>query len=248
MQPGQKELRGSPRDRVDLVTPRDRGAVGRESTVSRTGPRLNAGTVLKAVGHEQEERGELVDMSKFPHLLKAAKAALGKSTFQFSSDYTRDPDFGYDCSKLWDKSNYRVADDDVEFGARMRALASRLADVHLDDIPRSKVESTLRATNGHVGRAMQALFPMARHPPPESIRKELAVLTGNTAMFEARAMHEQLILPESVVMKIDELPEEKARSPKLTVAFSQPFHIVMTYCVVGTRHATASSRSARSSS
>ena len=141
------------------MSPRDRGAVGRESTVN--GSHLDAKLVERAMvrelEQEQHERGGvLVDLSRFPHLRKAARAVLGR-TFQFSSDYTKDPDLGYDCRNLWDKSNYRVVDDEVEFGARMRALASQLAEAHLDDIPRSKVEATLRATNGHVGRAMQQL-------------------------------------------------------------------------------------------
>lgn len=143
----------SPRQELK-ASPRDRGAVGRESTVN--GRRFDAVTVHQAMEMEQERDGVLVDMSKFPHLRKAARVALGR-TFQFSSDYTKDPDLGYDCRNLWDKRNYRVVDDVVEFGARMRALTSQLAELHLDDIPRSKVEATLRATNGHVGRAMQQL-------------------------------------------------------------------------------------------
>ena len=129
-------------------------------------------------------------MSRFPHLRKAARAAL-RNTFRFSSNYTDDPDLGYDCSassdcilpfalyssdqepplfffrsrydcsNLWDKSNYRIVDDEAEFAVRMRALAAQLARAHLDDIPKSKVEATLRATNGHVGRAMQQLYAAA---------------------------------------------------------------------------------------
>jgi hypothetical protein len=138
--------------------------VGRESTVN--GPHFDAVAVQQAMEHEQEQGGELVDMSKFPQLRKAAQAVLnGKRAFQFSSDYTKDRDLGYDCSNLWDKSNYRVVDDEVEFGARIRALASQLAEAHLDDIPRSKVEATLRATNGHVGRAMQQLCALPASLP-----------------------------------------------------------------------------------
>ena len=150
---------------------------------------------------ERSDDGELVDMSRFPHLRKAARAAL-RNSFRFSSNYTDDPDLGYDCSassdcilplalyssnqepffffffffvvfrsrydcsNLWDKSNYKIVDDESEFAVRMRALASQLAQVHLDDIPKSKVEATLRATNGHVCRAMQQLYAAAPAASP----------------------------------------------------------------------------------
>ena len=39
---------------------------------------------------------------------------------------------------------------------------------------------------------------MMPHPPPDSVRKEVAALTGKTALYETRAIHEKNVLPESV--------------------------------------------------
>ena len=138
---------------ASLPSPRDRGAVGRESTGNFR--KFDAKTVHEAVAASDTD-GELVDMSRFPNLRAAARRAVA-TQFRFSSDYRLDDDLGYSCSMLWDKPNYKVVDDPVEFGHRIRALNAQLTEVHLDDIPRSKVEATLRATNGHVGRAMQQL-------------------------------------------------------------------------------------------
>ena len=140
-----------------MATPRDRGAVGRESTFAGTRAARPVGDALASAAAMEARVEELVDLSKFKTVIAAAKAATAKS-FEFSSDYRDDPMFGYSCSYLWDKPGFSVVEDDAEFGARMNSLVKQLAaDEHLDDIPRSKVEATLRATNGHVGRAMQTL-------------------------------------------------------------------------------------------
>eukprot|EP01043_Picozoa_sp_COSAG02_P006050 COSAG02_NODE_168_length_31711_cov_68.337973_33_plen_339_part_00 len=67
---------------------------------------------------------------------------------------------------------------------------------------------------------------MMPHPPPDSVRKEIAVLTGQTALYEKRAIHDKRVLPESVVQKIDELPEEKTRNRILSIR--QKFKLIDT--------------------
>jgi len=67
---------------------------------------------------------------------------------------------------------------------------------------------------------------MVAHPPPDSVRKEIAVLTGQTALYEKRAIHDKRVLPESVVQKIEELPEEKTRNRILSIR--QKFKLIDT--------------------
>ena len=67
---------------------------------------------------------------------------------------------------------------------------------------------------------------MMPHPPPDSVRKEMAVLTGNSALYEQRAIHDKQVLPESVVQKIEELPEEKTRNRILSIR--QKFKLIDT--------------------
>ena len=52
------------------------------------------------------------------------------------------------------------------------------------------------------------------------------MLTGNSAAYESRAMGEQQVLPESVVQKIEELPEEKQRNRILSIR--QKFKLIDT--------------------
>lgn len=67
---------------------------------------------------------------------------------------------------------------------------------------------------------------MRSHPPPDSVRKEMAALSGNAATFEKHAAYEQQVIPESVLQKIDELPEEQMRNRVLSIR--QKFKLIDT--------------------
>jgi hypothetical protein len=67
---------------------------------------------------------------------------------------------------------------------------------------------------------------MIPHPPPESVRKEMAALTGNAAALDRFVDYEQHVLPESVVQKIDDLPDEKNRNRMLSIR--QKFKLIDT--------------------
>ena len=130
--------------------------------------------------------------------------------FAWGGDHTET--LGYSCAKLWDKVGYKVLQDPVEFQLRLRALRTQLSKVHLDDLPPSKIEAALRRTHGHVGRALRVLHPPLAHPPSDSVRREMAALTGAAGSPHGELGEETHIVPESVLQKIEDLPDEQRRA------------------------------------